>query len=238
METSFFNNLKQTKEPSTSKSKTPIEKIVSDTLVDDARELSRVQAQIAALTAECDILTTSVKSQLIEHYVSVYDTNSCNPGTLKIEMVDTEEKQKATASIIPTDGYLKVKNKERADFLKTKYGNDIITEKESVSFDMELLKKYEKVIAKFLTTNKEIAEEDRGRLVNYTAEYSITKGCIDRLHNHKTNKRTINEVVHDLGVIFQLKNVKDETIVREVKEESPVVIPSTTKSSKKRQGAK
>lgn len=181
-------------------------------LYENIKEFRDKQAQISILEAEKDALYAEIESDAKEAF-----QEHCNSGgkvdTVVIQAI-TDRGAAARVQFIPVDKYTKV-DKDKATTLREKYGNDIVTEEDIVTINVNLFKKYEK---QFETLLKKIAPEDADKVFSLKTLYSVTKGTVEKVPDlAKENDETIIETMNSLGVITQLKAPKVEEEVSAVK---------------------
>ena len=147
------------------------------------------------------MLADEVKDIAKDEFVNLYESTGKYPGSFMIEAKDGLDI--AQVMYVPTDRY-KMINQSRADQLKDKYGNDIVTEDTTFAFNATLLAKYGEVISKLIVECDDIDTADKGKLITAKTKYSVAKGTIEKLDNYGDVEDMLNEVVP----VVQLKGAE------------------------------
>lgn len=142
-----------------------------------------------------------VKDVSVDKYVDLYKSQKKNPSSFIIT-----SDSNASFQMVPTDGYLSI-NKERADELKDKYGDGIVTEDTKFAFNPDLLAKYAQVISDLIQTSQDIDPEDKGKLIVAEQKFSVSKGTIDKALTVGVNV-DVKEFIEDVQPTFQMKYTK------------------------------
>ena len=90
------------------------------------------------------------------------------------EMGDT-----AQFMFVPTDRYITI-NEERAEELKEEYGDEIVDEKTTFSFDDLMIEKYGEILSEMIENCDEIPDKDKEKIIKATTTYTVAKGTIDK----------------------------------------------------------
>jgi hypothetical protein len=192
------NNSKKT--TTTAKDKKPRVETKNPGFFNSVRELSELNERMSADKARADMLSEEIKTISKEEWISLYKSANKNPNTI---MVSQEEGDKtAQVMFVPSDKYISI-NEERANELKEEYGDGIIEEQTTLSFDNELLEKYGEVLLNLILSSNSIADGDKSKLIVANTKYSIRKGVIDELPNYGE----VEEVMEQVRPVLSLKNV-------------------------------
>jgi hypothetical protein len=178
-----------------SKPKDDKEVVYIDGLESKLLELQFLKAQIADLEAQLVGVTDEIKTISKEKFVELYQTNKSNPNTFLIK--DGE----GCVMVIPTDRYVSVKDRDRANQLIEEYGEDVISME--YYFNSKVLERNMSAIEKLIMDAKTISDDDKRNLLVKEVKYSISKGYIDKLAVYG-NK--IETVIDDIQPIITLKN--------------------------------
>ena len=85
-----------------------------------------------------------------------------------------------------------------------KYGEEIVEEKTTFSFDALMVEKYGEVISNLIENCREISESDKDKIIKAVTTYSVAKGTIDRMRNFGD----VSEIMEEVKPVCQLKNVE------------------------------
>lgn len=193
-----------TTDTKTKKSTIPVIKITKEQNPNFGKILTEWAEKKADITkAEAD--KTGLQASILEianaEWVKNYKNSNTRESSLKFTGDDTD----IVVTFTSADAYQKV-TADKADVLRSLYGDDIVGEKDKYSLNAEMLQKYGKAISDFILTSKKIADEDREKIIECNTEYAITKGAVDKLPALALKaSKTIEAVITDLGPTFQLK---------------------------------
>ena len=169
--------------------------------------LAEVNAEIDALSAESAVLGAEVKERGIKEYSTLYEQTLKHPGSFNIK-AEVPGQKPASMMFITTDRYIKI-GEERSKELKAKYGEDIVEEKTTYVMNTKLVEQYGEVISKLIEDCKSIPDADKEKLISAVVTFEIKKGTIGDLHT-KYSKFPISEILADINVVHQMKNIKLE----------------------------
>lgn len=170
-------------------------------LFETIEQMEQLQKQMKSAKAKYDMLADEVKDISKDEFVKLFENDGKYPGSFMVEAKDGEDI--AQVMYVPTDRYKKV-NKTRAEQLKEKYGDDIVTEDTTFAFNSKLLAKYGEVISKLITESEDIEAADKAKLITATTKYSVAKGTIEKLDNYGDVEEMLNEV----NPVVQLKGAE------------------------------
>lgn len=170
-------------------------------LFETIEQMEQLQKQMKSAKAKYDMLADEVKDISKDEFVKLFENDGKYPGSFMVEAKDGEDI--AQVMYVPTDRYKKV-NKTRAEQLKEKYGDDIVTEDTTFAFNSKLLAKYGEVISKLITESEDIEATDKAKLITATTKYSVAKGTIEKLDNYGDVEEMLNEV----NPVVQLKGAE------------------------------
>lgn len=170
-------------------------------LFETIETMEQLQKQMKSAKAKYDMLADEVKDISKDEFVKLFENDGKYPGSFMVEAKDGEDI--AQVMYVPTDRYKKV-NKTRAEQLKDKYGDDIVTEDTTFAFNSKLLAKYGEVISKLITECDDIEAADKAKLITATTKYSVAKGTIEKLDNYGDVEEMLNEV----NPVVQLKGAE------------------------------
>lgn len=163
--------------------------------------IKSVRAELADLKTLDLGLSDEVKEIGREKFLELYKENKSKPESFLIKDGD------GCVMIIPTDGYLGIKDEERANQLREEYGNDVVTIDEKYYFTPGVLERNQQAIEELIMDATTISTQDKENLLTKQVSYSITKGTIDRLLQYG-NK--MENIFRDIQPTFQLKLCGDK----------------------------
>lgn len=148
--------------------------------------------------AKADMISDEVRDVAKEKWTELYQKTGKNPGSVMIESksgLDT-----AQVMFIPQDKYITI-NAEKAENLREEYGEDIVEENTTFSFDDAMIQKYGEVLSALIENSDEIAEADKDKIIKAVTKFTIAKGTIDVLKNYGQ----VNEVMESVRPVVMLK---------------------------------
>jgi hypothetical protein len=163
--------------------------------------LETLQENMKRDKAKSDMLSDEIKEISKDEWVKFYEAKGSNPGSVLIEAQDGDDT--ASVMFIPTDKYISI-TPARANELVDKYGEEIVEEKTTFSFDALMVEKYGEVISNLIENCREISESDKDKIIKAVTTYSVAKGTIDRMRNFGD----VSEIMEEVKPVCQLKNVE------------------------------
>ena len=163
--------------------------------------LETIQERMKSDKAQADMIADEIKDLSKEEWVRLYEKTGKNPGSIFVESV--QDGQTAQVMFVPSDKYITV-TADRADSLIEKYGQDIVEEKTTFSFDNDMIEKYGEILSSMIMNSDEISEDDKERIIKTTTTFSVAKGTIDKMKFFGP----INEVMDEIKPVISLKNVE------------------------------
>jgi hypothetical protein len=166
----------------------------------DLNRFAELDSQIKELSAELDIVKSTVKDVCYDEFVKLYTDNKRNPGSFNV----TSETG-ARVMFLPTDKYLKI-DKDRNDELVAEYGDNITEVDTEFGFNKAMLDKYAEVISRMITECEEIDDADKAKIITAKTTYKVKSGSIDDAFT--TGKGDVENYLEDLNIVSQLKMPK------------------------------
>jgi hypothetical protein len=150
------------------------------TFFDKIQKLQELNDTMKSAKAQADMISDEVREISKEKWVELYEDKGRNPGSIMVE----SKKGNDTAQVmfIAQDKYITI-NEEKADFLVEEYGEKVVEEATTFSFDSKMIEKYGEVLSNLIMESDEIAEADKEKIIKATTKYSVAKGTIDELKN-------------------------------------------------------
>jgi len=93
---------------------------------------------------------------------------------------------------------------ERAEELQELYGEEIVTEDTTFSFDSLMIEKYGEVLSRLIEECEEIDEDDKERIIKATTKFSVAKGTIDKMKEYGD----VEVVMEAVKPVVALKNIE------------------------------
>jgi hypothetical protein len=165
-------------------------------------KLEILQDRMKSDKAQADMLADEIKDLSKEEWVRLYEKTGKNPGSIFVESIVNE--QTAQVMFVPSDKYITV-SPDKAEVLVEKYGEDIIEEKTTFSFDNDMIEKYGEVLSNLIMSCDDISDSDKEKIIKASTAYSISKGTIDKMkffdqYENKLNerqKKVINKMMEE-----------------------------------------
>ena len=173
-------------------------KIEDSSFFDKIQKLETLQDQMKVAKAKADMISDEVREVAKEKWAELYQKNGKNPGSVMIESksgLDT-----AQVMFIPQDKYITI-NAEKAETLREEYGDDIVEENTTFSFDDEMIQKYGEVLSALIENSDEIADDDKDKIIKAVTKFTVAKGTIDVMKNYGK----VNEVMEAVRPVVMLK---------------------------------
>lgn len=175
---------------------------VSDpSFFDKVSKLEALNDQMKSAKAKADMISDELRDISKSEWVKLYDRTGKNPGSVMIEAVDGEDT--AQLMIVPTDKYITI-TEDRADELRDNYGEEIVEEKTTFSFDNDMIIKYGEVLSALIENSDEIADDDKDRIIKAVTTFSVAKGTIDKLKTYGD----VSEIMEAVRPVVALKNIE------------------------------
>ena len=148
------------------------------TFFDKIHKLQELNDIMKSTTAQADMISDEVRTISKDKWIELYEDKGRNPGSIMVEAKNGNDT--AQVMFIPQDKYITI-NEEKAEFLKEEYGDNIVEEQTTFSFDSSMIEKYGEVLSRLIEESDEITESDKEKIIKATTKYSVAKGTIDDL---------------------------------------------------------
>lgn len=169
---------------------------------DKIQKLETLQDQMKVAKAKADMISDELRDLGKTEWANLYDKTGKNPGSVMLEHV-TENDDVAQLMFVPTDKYITI-NEARAEELRETYGEEIVEEKTTFSFDNDMIEKYGEVISALIESCGDIAEKDKEKIIKAITVFSVAKGTIDKFNKYGE----VSEVMEAVKPVVALKNVE------------------------------
>ena len=196
----LFNKAKKTATTKTTKKEDKKVRIDAndENFFDKIQNLEMLNDRMKADKARADMIMDEVKDIATTRWCEFYQNTGKNPGSVMIEAKSGLDV--AQVMYVPTDRYISI-NEEKAEILTEEYGEDIVEEETTFSFDNTMIEKYGEILSRLIEESDEIAEADKEKIIKATTKYSVAKGTIDSL----TKYGKVNEVIEVVKPVVMLK---------------------------------
>lgn len=168
---------------------------------DKIQALEKLQDNLKRDKAKADMLSDEIREISKNKWIEQYEKTGRYPGSVMVEAKKGIDL--AQTMFVPMDKYITI-NKDRAESLIEEYGDSIVEEKTTFSFDNDMIEKYGEVISRIIEECDEIDDDDKGKIIKAVQAFSIAKGTIERLKDFGSIS-TMMEVVKP---VVSLKNVE------------------------------
>ena len=164
-------------------------------------KLEQINDRMKSDKAVADMLSDEIKDLAKSEWVDYYTKTGKNPESVMI----CQEVAGDTAQVmfIPTDKYITV-TEARAEELRETYGEEIVEEETTFSFDSTMIEKYGEVLSMLIENCPDITDADKEKIIKATTKYSVAKGTIDKLNQYGD----VTEVMEAVKPVVALKNVE------------------------------
>ena len=168
------------------------------TFFDKIQTLEVLNDRMKADKAKADMISDKVRELATSRWIETYQKTGKNPGSVMIESKSNLDI--AQVMFVPTDRYITI-NAEKAETLREEYGDEIVDESTTFSFDEEMIQKYGEVLSALIENSDEIAEDDKDKIIKAVTKFSIAKGTIDVMKSYGK----VNEVMDNVRSVVMLK---------------------------------
>jgi hypothetical protein len=200
----LFKKAKDSGTSATPKASNKQEVVVNDKeLEKNLRQLANVNQQIDALNATAADLNGQIKPRIVEEFVNLYNKEKKYPGSFNLKAGSS------SLMVVPTDKYITI-DEDRYETLQKQYGPNMVEEKDTYIMDNAMIEKYGDVISKLILNCKDIAAEDKDKLIRVETKKSVKKGTIKVIFEDfkKYTGKGLAGLIDDIQPIFQLKNIQ------------------------------
>jgi hypothetical protein len=203
MGTNLFNKAKKAA-PAKAKAKSEKVRIsVEDTtFFDKIQKLESLQDTMKSAKAKADMISDELKDLGKEKWAALYAETGKNPGSVMLEQINGSD-DVAQLMFVPTDKYITI-TEERAEELRETYGEEIVEEETTFSFDSVMIEKYGEILSRLIEESDEITEKDKEKIIKATTKFSVAKGTIDKFNTYGD----VEEVMESVKPVIALKNVE------------------------------
>lgn len=169
------------------------------TFFNKIKNLEVINDRMKADKAKADMISDEVRDICKDKWAELYQKSGKNPGSIMVEARDGEDTSQVM--FIPQDKYITI-TPDKAEVLREEYGDDIVTETTTFSFDEAMIEKYGEVLSNLIENSDEIEKNDKDLIIKAVAKLTIAKGTIDVMKQYGK----INEVMEAVRPVVMLKN--------------------------------
>ena len=198
----FDKAKKSTPAKKTSAKDKKVRLVVEDsTFFEKVEKLEELQETLKSAKAKSDLISDELKDIAKELWAAEYEKTKRNPESVMI--VQEVNGDTSQFLFVPTDKYISI-NEERAEELKEAYGEEIVEEKTTFSFDNDMIEKYGEILSMLIENSDEIAEADKEKIIKAVTTYSVAKGTIDKFNQYGE----VVEMIETVKPVVAIKNVE------------------------------
>jgi hypothetical protein len=168
---------------------------------DKVEKLEALQDSQKRDKAKADMISDELRDLGRDEWAKLYEKMGKNPESVMLEYVK-ENDDTAQFMFVPTDKYITI-TPARAEELQETYGESIVEEKTTFSFDNDMIEKYGEIISRMIEESTEIAEKDKEKIIKATTSFSVAKGTIDNF----SKLGDVQELMEATKPVVALKNV-------------------------------
>jgi len=198
----LFDNAKNKKTTTTKKTDKPLINIKGEDFDEKLKLYAKLKKETDEIKTQLSIVQEEIKLKTIPEWCDLYKNKGSYPGSALVTS-DSE----SSYMFVPNDKYYGI-DEERASELKDKYGDDIIQEDVTYSFNSNLLEKYAQVISKLIEESDDIDDDDKDNLIIANKKVGISKGTIEKAFS--LGDGNVEDFIDEINPIYTLKNPKSK----------------------------
>jgi len=203
MENMFGKAKNKSTKKSTKKEEILIVDIKSKEFAEKLEQFANLKSKIDELKKDLTSSQEFVKKVGIVEYAKLINETKSNIGSFVME-----SETGGSVMFVPTKKYIKI-DKSGAKLLKETYGDNIISDDTTYTFNTKILMKNMEEISNLIQGSDKISETDKEKLIEATTTYSIEKDTLDDVFTLSLDtKNEILDVLDDLQPVYQVKSPK------------------------------
>ena len=176
--------------------------VVEDpTFFSKVEKLEALNDQMKAAKAKADMISDELRDVAKTEWLNQYERTNKNPESVMI--CQSQDGDTAQFMFIPMDKYITI-TADRAEELQETFGEEIVEEETTFSFDSAMIEKYGEILSRLIEESDEIKESDKEKIIKATTKYSVAKGTIDKFATYGD----VVEVMEAVKPVVSLKNVE------------------------------
>ena len=164
-------------------------------------KLEQINDRMKSDKAVADMISDELRDLAKAEWIAQYEKTNKNPESVMI--VQDVDGDTASLMYVPSDKYITV-TEARAEELRETFGEEIVEEETTFSFDSQMIEKYGEVLSMLIENCPDIADVDREKIIKATTKYSVAKGTIDKLNQYGD----VSEVFESVRPVVSLKNIE------------------------------
>ena len=165
------------------------------------QKLEQLNDRMKSDKAQADMISDELRDVAKAEWVAEFERTKKNPESVMI--VQESNGDTAQLMFVPSDKYITV-TEARAEELRETYGEEVVEEETTFSFDSTMIEKYGEVLSMLIENCADISEADKEKIIKATTKYSVAKGTIDKLNQYGD----VQEVMEAVKPVVSLKNVE------------------------------
>jgi hypothetical protein len=199
----LFTKAKKSAPAKTTKSKDEkVRLVVEDpTFFSKVEKLEALNDQMKAAKAKADMISDELRDVAKTEWLNQYERTNKNPESVMI--CQSQDDDTAQFMFIPMDKYITITS-DRAEELQETFGEEIVEEETTFSFDSAMIEKYGEILSRLIEESDEIKDADKEKIIKATTKYSVAKGTIDKFSTYGD----VVEVMEAVKPVVSLKNVE------------------------------
>jgi hypothetical protein len=171
------------------------------TFFSKVEKLEQLNDRMKIDKAQADMISDELRDIAKAEWVAEFERTKKNPDSVMI--VQEVAGDVASIMMVPSDKYITI-SPERAEELQETYGQEIVEEETTFSFDSSMIEKYGEILSRLIEESAEIKDADKEKIIKATTKYSVAKGTIDKFITYGD----VNEVMEAVKPVVSLKNVE------------------------------
>jgi hypothetical protein len=176
--------------------------VVEDpTFFSKVEKLEALNDQMKAAKAKADMISDELRDVAKTEWLNQYERTNKNPESVMI--CQSQDEDTAQFMFIPMDKYITITS-DRAEELQETFGEEIVEEETTFSFDSAMIEKYGEILSRLIEESDEIKDADKEKIIKATTKYSVAKGTIDKFSTYGD----VVEVMEAVKPVVSLKNVE------------------------------
>jgi hypothetical protein len=176
--------------------------VVEDpTFFSKVEKLEALNDQMKAAKAKADMISDELRDVAKTEWLNQYERTNKNPESVMI--CQSQDEDTAQFMFIPMDKYITI-TADRAEELQETFGEEIVEEETTFSFDSAMIEKYGEILSRLIEESDEIKDADKEKIIKATTKYSVAKGTIDKFSTYGD----VVEVMEAVKPVVSLKNVE------------------------------
>ncbi len=177
-------------------------KIEDPSFFTKVEKAEKLQDNMKREKAQLDMITDELRDLGKTEWAKLYQKTGKNPESVMLEHVN-DDGDVSQLMFIAQDKYITI-NAERAESLRETFGEEIVEEKTTFSFDNEMIEKYGEILSRLIQESDEITERDKEKIIKAATVYTVAKGTIDVFKTFGD----VAEVMEAVKPVVMLKNIE------------------------------